>query len=169
MVRFQHSWHPGRLFAAVGLTLALWLLASVSPHTAYAGSCSWTGAVSSNWNTAGNWGPGCTGAGGIPGSADTVDIPSGPPNDPSISGSITLQGLTVYGTLSLSANATLDTPLTNWGTVALGTRTLTFTGSSFTNYGTVSGTGAVQTQGIVLLAAGGVYAGLHASWSAHHN
>lgn len=76
--------------------------------------------MSSNWNTAGNWGPGCTGAGGIPGSADTVDIPSGPPNDPSISGSITLQGLTVYGTLSLSANATLDTPLVNWGTVAFG-------------------------------------------------
>ena len=154
MVRFQHSWHPGRLFAAVGLTLALWLLASVSPHTAYAGSCSWTGAVSSNWNTAGNWGPGCTGAGGIPGSADTVDIPSGPPNDPSISGSITLQGLTVYGTLSLSANATLDTPLTNWGTVALGTRTLTFTGSSFANGGTVNGTGELRTSGTVSLSFG---------------
>ena len=154
MVRFQHSWHPGRLFAAVGLTLALWLLASVSPHTAYAGSCSWTGAVSSNWNTAGNWGPGCTGAGGIPGSADTVDIPSGPPNDPSISSSITLQGLTVYGTLSLSANATLDTPLTNWGTVALGTRTLTFTGSSFANAGTVNGTGEFRTSGTVSMSTG---------------
>lgn len=140
MVRFQHSWHPGRLFAAVGLTLALWLLAAVLPHTAYAGSCSWTGAVNSDWNTAGNWGPGCTG--GIPGSADTVDIPAGLPNDPNISGSITVHGLSVNGTLSLLADATLSTggDLIVNGTLGgtSGSSSLYLYGSTVTNNGTIS-------------------------------
>jgi hypothetical protein len=136
------------------LALALWIVTAVLDQPVYAGNCSWTGYVSSEWTTPGNWGSGCTGVNGIPSAGDTVNIPeSGVLYEPSIGGDITLQGLNIQQSrvLSVLANATLNTPVTNFGTLALGSRTLTYTGGGFTNYGTVDGTQPVRTQGTVSL------------------
>lgn len=177
MTESQHRRWLVRLAVGGGLALALWIVAAVLDQPVYAGNCSWTGYVSSEWTVPGNWGSGCTGVDGIPGAADTVDIPgSGVVNEPSLGGSIILQELRIQWprVLSLSANATLNTSLTNLGTLALGARTLTLTGSTFFNFGTLalgtgtltftdsafanqglmSGTGAVRTQGTVIIELG---------------
>jgi fibronectin type 3 domain-containing protein len=104
-------------------------------------TCTWTGAVSTDWHTAGNWSA-C--GGGIPGSSDNVSIPgSGVTNEPTISSAdVTIHNLTIAAgrTLSLSSG-----------------RNLTSNGGSINNSGTMSGGGAFRTQGTVSLTSSGTF------------
>jgi len=68
-----------------------WVLGSSS--TIY----TWTGAIDTAWDKAGNWD-----LGAVPSATDTVIIPAGTPI-PALSGSITLKGLTLNGTLDISS------------------------------------------------------------------
>lgn len=80
----------------------------------------WTGAVDSNWNTAGNWQV------GIPSNVSDVLIPSGVSNYPTISSAITVNSINVASAASLIANATVtgnvtytrNLPTTNWYLIA---------------------------------------------------
>ncbi|MFA4981855.1 MAG: DUF2341 domain-containing protein, partial [Candidatus Omnitrophota bacterium] len=58
----------------------------------------WTGAVSTNWNAAGNWDVGL-----VPSDADNVIIPSGTPNDPHLAAATTIE------TLQLNSGASMFT------------------------------------------------------------
>ena len=58
----------------------------------------WTGASSTNYSTAANWDY----YGLVPGSADSVVIPSGPTNQPVLSANTTIAGLNLGGSLSLN-------------------------------------------------------------------
>ena len=101
----------------------------------HAGSCTWTGSVSTDWHTGGNWGSGCSGTGGIPASGDNVVIPAGPANQPIISSadaevtSLTIQSgasLTVQNGRTLSIAGTF----TKSGSFEPGTGTVVFNGSN---------------------------------------
>jgi len=64
---------------------------------AAAGVFTWTGAVDSDWNTAGNWS-----TGSVPTATDDVLLPAGPANQPQLSGSVTVNGFTMLGGATLS-------------------------------------------------------------------
>lgn len=49
----------------------------------------WTGATSSDWNTASNW------SGGVPGSNSTPTIPGNVPNQPVITTSVTVKDIQI--------------------------------------------------------------------------
>jgi len=53
----------------------------------------WTGAVSTDWNTAGNWSPAA-----LPGSADSVVIPASALNAPTLTGNFTIGAVSLQGT-----------------------------------------------------------------------
>ncbi|HMV31535.1 MAG TPA: hypothetical protein PKA50_05380 [Gemmatimonadales bacterium] len=75
---------------------------------AAAGVVTWTGAVDSDWNTAGNWS-----TGSVPTATDDVLVPAGPANQPQLGGSVTVNGFTLLAgaTLSLGdVTLTVDGP-----------------------------------------------------------
>ncbi|HTS88456.1 MAG TPA: hypothetical protein VMG41_08200, partial [Gemmatimonadales bacterium] len=86
------------------------------------GGIIWTGAVSSNWSTAGNWSSGT-----VPTAADNVTIPSGTPNSPVLTAASAVNGVTVLAggslnlggfTLTTNGNVLVSSPITN-GTLAM--------------------------------------------------
>lgn len=58
----------------------------------------WTGAISSDWFTPGNWG--CR----VPGASDTEVIPAGTPHDPILTGNAAVGGLTIAVGASMTLN-----------------------------------------------------------------
>jgi len=97
-------------------------LAAVSGASTY----NWTGAVSNDYNTAGNWNPS-----GVPAATDNVTIPSGTTNPPNLN----------------NTTFTVSEFIQNAGqTLSLGTGNMNVTGS-FTNNGLVSGSGRVILNG----------------------
>ncbi len=64
------------------------------------GSLVWTGAVSTDWNTAGNWSTST-----VPTGVDDVTVPSAPVNQPSVSTSCSARNLTVNAGATLSLGA----------------------------------------------------------------
>lgn len=133
--------NPGITYTAAyagTYTLQVTIPGCATPSTAYVSVLStstsgqWTGNVSTDWATAGNW---CDGI--IPGSATDVIITSGATRMPNISTSVNSRSLTVNSgaTLTLTGTGTLNIAgtLTNNGT--------------FTNSGTVNfnGTSGQQT------------------------
>jgi hypothetical protein len=96
------------------------------------GTFTWTGAVDSDWFTAGNWS-----ANAVPGAADSVVIPAGAANMPVLSAATTIGRVEVASgaTLTLNAELTVTTDVVADGAVI---------GSSFrvsmTGTGTVRGT-----------------------------
>ena len=60
----------------------------------------WTGATSTDWNVASNWG-----AGYVPAVADSVTIPTGVPNFPALTSAVTVRGVTVADAATLSLGA----------------------------------------------------------------
>jgi len=106
-----------------------------------AGKCtggSWTGAMSSDWNTPGNWS-----SGQVPNASSDVTIAAtGVANNPAISGGdVTINSLTIATGRTLTINSgrtlTINDYSTNGGAVT-GAGTMTLPGSALINGGTVS-------------------------------
>jgi len=135
----------------VSVVLVIGLAMLSAPKLAMAASCTWTGAVSTDWATTGNW-SGCNGASGNepPVSGDTVTVAGGG-NQPTISSNdVTIASLilnsgatltitsgrtlTVNGDISLNANGGSTTAIDNAGTLAATAGTFT------TNRSDASGT-----------------------------
>lgn len=72
----------------------------------------WTGAVSNVWTNASNW------TRGVPNIYMDAQIPSGTPNNPNVTSSVSCQELILQGTLNLAATGTLNinSHFTNTGT-----------------------------------------------------
>jgi hypothetical protein len=104
----------------------------------------WTGAVNSDWNTAGNWNTGI-----VPGAGDDVRIDAGATTTIS-SGSIAVRSLQSAGTLQIDSGAALSLTMASTlggtlnlsGTIA-GAGDLTITGTTNLTGGMISGTGAL--------------------------
>src|SRR6185436_18245110 len=92
---------------------------------------SWNGSATTAWTTAANWTPS-----GAPGSGDRVFIPAARPNQPSLSGPVSLTDLALQAGATLSAgpnNVTVSGNLVAAGGIA-GTGTVFLAGT-----GSVSG------------------------------
>ncbi len=91
-----------------------------------AASSTWTGAASTDWNTAANWS-----SAAVPGVSSNVVIPSGTPNSPLLSttGSINSLLVSAGAVLNLSGNLTVAGNVDVGGTVP-GTGTITMTGTA---------------------------------------
>ncbi len=76
---------------------AVMLLGTLLP--AFGATFNWTGAVSTDWDTPGNWD-----SGSVPGSGDGVNIPSGTPHAPALSSDVAIAGLVITPTASLTLN-----------------------------------------------------------------
>ncbi len=100
--------------ARLGLVLLSLVIASfLSAPEAHAATCNWTGAVSTDWATAGNWD-----CGTVPGAGDTGVIPN-VTNKPVISSSVTVSGITINSNSWLtisSGDLTITGDLHNDGT-----------------------------------------------------
>jgi autotransporter-associated beta strand protein len=144
----------------IGFTALLFGFSALVGKVSAAG-CSWTGGFSINWADSGNWGAGCTGAGGIPGATDTITFPAGASNlsnNDNIAGALSLTSIVFSDTgydlhASVGSTVTLTGGLTNGtGTNVISTVPLTLSGSqSFT-----SGSGSIQINGTVVLPAAGI-------------
>ena len=68
--------------------------------------CSWNGIVNANWSNAGNWGSGCSGTAGIPGSGDALTFPTGASHTSMNDDlpAIALQSLTFTSSLAYTLN-----------------------------------------------------------------
>ncbi|MCU0324486.1 MAG: hypothetical protein MUF45_04450, partial [Spirosomaceae bacterium] len=77
------------------------LLISLS---AFAQTKTWTGATSTDWNTASNWSPS-----GVPSNLNDVVIPAATrPNNPVLNSNLTIKSLSVAANLTINAGATLN-------------------------------------------------------------
>ncbi len=102
-----------------------------SPFTVTTTTDTWTGCVSTNWNTAGNWQDGS-----VPTAADDVVIPSAPTNQPTLSTTATAKSVEVRTGASLS--------ITNSGSLTInGSKTVSGFAIAFYNSGTVVSEGQV--------------------------
>ncbi|MGH9369861.1 MAG: hypothetical protein ACRD3M_19590, partial [Thermoanaerobaculia bacterium] len=121
---------PPAALAAAFVLAALFL-----PERASGVATTWTGATSTVWTTAGNW------TAGVPGAADTATIPN-TVNDPVITTSVTIAGLTIDsgGVLTVDGSLTTGSFTLNSGTLQ-GSGPVSITGLFDMNFGTMSGTG----------------------------
>jgi alpha-tubulin suppressor-like RCC1 family protein len=110
----------------------------------------WTGTASTDWSSAANWNTGA-----VPSTTDSVVIPAGAGNQPSLSQPTQIHALEVASgaTLTLNQSLTLDGSVAAPGTIT-GTGALTLTGSAKTVGGhlghvTISGTYALADTVIV--------------------
>lgn len=115
----------------------------------------WSGAVSTSWTTAGNWG--CS---NVPTSATDVVIPNTAINMPAVAGSVNMKGLTVESaaTITLSSGASnlnIYGNLLNNGTISGSTGWITFAGSTqqTMNGGTYNKVAVNNANGVALTAA----------------
>jgi hypothetical protein len=88
--------------------------------------CPWNGSIDAKWSTPGNWGSGCSGAGGIPGTGDTLTFPSGTLNTSMNDDlpSITLTKLTFTSSLGYNLSGTNTISLTGGIDVQGGNQTI---------------------------------------------
>lgn len=97
------------------LILALLLLSAPINTVLAVPGCNWQGAVNANWSTPGNWVGACTGAGGIPGTGDSLYFPLGGTNTTMNDDlpAITVQKLYFASALSYTINGTNTISLSN--------------------------------------------------------
>lgn len=126
---------------AAGL-IAVFML--IAPQITFGAACTWTGTTSTVWADPTNW-SGCGGV--VPAAADTVTI-NAATNQPALTATTSMAGLTVNGgaTLTIPATVTLavtgDTSIPSGGVIT-GTGSLTLSGANLTvDGGTV---GVAQT------------------------
>ena len=132
----------------------------VYAHIAFAGACTWTGFVDSNWFDNKNWKDGCNLPFGVPGPLDNVDIPgTGVVNEPSIDGSIVVNSRNVSGGRILSVVGQIQViwSFANQGTLVVNHDYLDFIGPSFSNSGSVVGDGTMRVYGSLSLWGGTVF------------
>ncbi|WP_157618568.1 beta strand repeat-containing protein [Spirosoma spitsbergense] len=145
----SYSWSTGETTAAISVSVA-------GPYsvTGTIGSCSsvtsvtltvntpvcgaglsgpiWTGCVSTDWNTAGNWASGT-----VPTATDDVVIPSGPANQPVLSTTATAKSVAVQTGASLSISSAGSLTINSFATLG-GFPT------AFYNQGTVNNNGTLM-------------------------
>jgi hypothetical protein len=104
--------------------------------TRAAGTKTWAGTTSSDWNTASNWN-----LVSVPISTDSVTIPSGTPFAPNNAGAITIASLTVNGGVTVTNTGTINVTgaLNNTGTIS---GIVTLNGSSAQ---VITGTGSIAS------------------------
>lgn len=127
-------------------------LLNVSTATCVAGS--WTGSISTDWNTGTNW---CDGV--VPTASTNVSIPAGG-NQPVIGASAVCNNLTIAASASLtitgSNTLTISGNFTNSGTFTPNTSTVIYNGTAQTvlattyNNLTLSGSGVKTTTGVTV-------------------
>src|ERR1043165_3555998 len=147
---------PIRPFIVMGILLAAASLMLIKPGRVAqaANTCTWTGATSTDWSTAGNW----SSCGGLtPQSADTAIINSAT-NQPTINTNVTIAALTlntgttltissntltINGNIALNADGGASTTISNAGTLTqtAGATTSTRSNASGTANVNLSGTG----------------------------
>ncbi|MBN1934093.1 MAG: hypothetical protein JW934_05490 [Anaerolineae bacterium] len=131
-----------KLFQRVTLVVMLTvLIASAFPSPALAATCTWTGAVDTDWARAANW-SGCSG--NVPGGTDTAIVPWVMSNDPILSTNTTVGSLTVQssGELTIASGGalTINGAFTLAGTLT-GDGDVTVNGGMDWTGGTLSGSG----------------------------
>ena len=112
--------------------------------TADAATKTWTGAVSIDWNTAGNWSPA-----GVPLSGDDAVIPANLPNYPVINGTIAIKTITMTAGAGTQPSVTVSGgKLTVNGTLSVNAGTVTQTGGTIAvTGGEIFLTGALNVSG----------------------
>jgi len=152
-------------FAGVGYTLvasAQGLTSATSAAFTITGTVpagTWTGAVSTDWFTAGNW------SGGVPAAGSNVTIPAGTPNQPALSAPTTVNDLTVATGATLTLGASVLTATGNVdasGGVSNGivsmtgaAKTVRGTLPALTIAGTVTASGSMTVAGTSTIVSGG--------------
>ena len=126
----KHIFHKIFLLAIIFQLMAI----LIPINQSQAADITWTGAVSTDWATAGNWSLNT-----VPTSADNVTIPdaSTTPNDPSISASAVAANVTIAASGILNGNANTISVYGNWtnsGTFSHGNGTVAFGGNSNTAF-----------------------------------
>lgn len=159
-----HATYEG-LGGYAAITIAL---PDTTPPPPPTGTFTWTGAVSTDWNTAGNWS-----GNAVPTAADSVVVPAGPANMPVLSAAASVARVEVQSgaTLTLGADITVSTDAIAAGAITGSAFRVTMTGTGFVAgtlprlrvWGTVSLSGGtttkqVQVDGGRLTAAGYVLA-----------
>ena len=98
------------------------------------GTFTWTGAVSTDWNTAGNWN-----GNAVPAATDSAVIPAGPANMPVLAAAATIARVDVQSgaTLTLGADLTVTTDVVAAGAISASASTARVI---MTGTGTVQGT-----------------------------
>ena len=130
------------LLLTTGITtvlIAVFML--IAPQITFGAACTWTGTTSTVWADPTNW-SGCGGV--VPAAADTVTI-NAATNQPALTATTSVAGLTVNGGATLTIPATVTLAVTgdvSNSAIITGTGTLAFSGATFSNYGTVA---AAQT------------------------
>lgn len=125
-------------FSSITITLA------GPPPPPPSGTFTWTGAVSTDWNTAGNWS-----SNAVPSAADSALIPAGPANMPVLSAADSVARIEVQSgaTLTLGADLFVGTDVVADGAITGSTFRVVMTGT-----GTLRGTlPRVRITGIVSL------------------
>lgn len=112
----------------------------------------WTGAISSDWNTPGNWS-----GGAVPVSGDTVTIPAGTTNAPALANaSLTGETVTLAGASVALTDVTLNGSWQGSGTIdAAGTLTIGAAGSVAASDLVITGTAETIVNNGQVLAPGG--------------
>jgi hypothetical protein len=97
------------------VTMLFSALTPVTVARAIVVGCSWNGSVNANWSTTGNWNSGCSGAGGIPGTGDTLTFPTGASNTTMTDDlpAISLNSLKFTSTLGYTLNGSNTISLTS--------------------------------------------------------
>lgn len=92
------------------------------------GTFTWTGAVSTDWNTAGNWS-----ANAVPTATDSAVIPAGPANMPVLGAAASVARVEVQAgaTLTLGADLTVSTDVIAPGAITGSTFRVIMTGTGF--------------------------------------
>ena len=95
-----------KFITIVIFTIVLSVISLTNSSKVFAAACTWSGGVDNNWSSAGNWGAGCSGSGGIPGDGDDITIPSSATTVNDLSG-LTLNSITFPGSpaFNVSGNA----------------------------------------------------------------
>jgi hypothetical protein len=119
-----HATYEG-LGGYAAITIAL---PDTTPPPPPTGTFTWTGAVSTDWNTAGNW-SGNT----VPTAVDSAVVPAGPANMPVLSAAASVGRVEVQSgaTLTLNADLTVSTDAIAPGAITGSTSRVIMTGTGF--------------------------------------
>lgn len=137
---YTYNWTPGNptgdgTVSVTGLTTGVWTCTVTDANTCQTtqtfnitqptGS-SWTGAISTDWNSASNW------CGAVPTSTTDVSFSAGAPNYPVITGTVAVKNIAVNSLSSLTITGTLQIAgtISNSGTITATNGTVELNGTT---------------------------------------